>query len=53
METIDLQHNWKQHMRLITVILTNGNPQGQAWARAELDRIAEALEKAFPTGVPE
>lgn len=45
-ETIQIEMTWRDAAQIIGAALANGTPQGQAMAREELARMAEAADRA-------
>lgn len=45
-ETIRLDMTWRAAAQILGAILTDGTPEGQASARVELARMAEAADRA-------
>jgi hypothetical protein len=45
-ETITLEMNWRAAANIIAAVLENGTPEGQASAREELARMADAADRA-------
>ena len=47
MQTVKIEMNWEASMRLLLVILENGNDVGKASARKECLRCAKALDNCI------
>ena len=45
METINISLNWKQSARMLIVLLENGNVEGKAYAKAEIMRMADIIDR--------
>lgn len=46
MQTLELTPTWREASAMIAAILENGTPEGRSMARAELTRMADALDAA-------